>query len=53
MYGRTVDDSLQYLMTAGRLTDARRLRDALKLDRPEGWLALYLVGWRAHGSCRR
>ena len=37
MYSRTVDDSLQYLMTVGRLTDARRLRDALKLDRPEGW----------------
>ena len=39
MYSRTVDDSLQYLMTVGRLTDARRLRDALKLDRPEGWLS--------------
>jgi hypothetical protein len=39
MYGRTVDDSLQYLITAGRLTDARRLRDALKLDQREGWLA--------------
>jgi hypothetical protein len=38
MYGRTVDDSLQYLMTVGRLTDARRLRDALKLDRPGEWL---------------
>jgi hypothetical protein len=38
LYGRTVDDSLQYLMTVGRLADARRLRDALKLDRPEGWL---------------
>jgi hypothetical protein len=38
MYGRTVDDSLQYLMTVGRLTDARRLRNVLKLDRPEGWL---------------
>jgi hypothetical protein len=38
-YGRTVDDSLQYLITVGRLTDARRLRDALKLDRPEGRLA--------------
>ncbi len=37
MYSRTIDDSLQYLMTAGRLTDARRLRDALKLDRPDGW----------------
>ena len=38
MYGRTIDDSLQYLMTVGRLIDARRLRDALQLDRPEGWL---------------
>jgi len=38
MYGRTVDDSLQYLITVGRLADARRLRDALKLDRKEGWL---------------
>jgi hypothetical protein len=41
MFDRTVDDSLQYLMTEGRLTEARRMRDALKLDQPEGRLQPY------------
>jgi len=41
MFDRTVDDSLQYLMTEGRLREARRLRDGLKLDRPEGRLRPY------------
>jgi hypothetical protein len=36
LFDRTVDDSLQYLMTEGRLAEARRLRDALKLDEPDG-----------------
>ena len=53
MYGRTVDDSLQYLITAGRLADARRLRDTLKLDRPEGWPTYTIVRGRAHSSGRR
>jgi hypothetical protein len=41
LFDRTVDDSLQYLITAGRLSEARRLRDALKLDQPEGLLHPY------------
>jgi hypothetical protein len=41
-FDRTVDDSLQYLITEGRLADARGLRDALKLDRPEGLLRPYI-----------
>jgi hypothetical protein len=41
LFDRTVDDSLQYLVTEGRLNEARRLRDALKLDQPEGRLQPY------------
>ena len=40
MFGRMVDDSLQYLISVGRLAEARRLRDALKLDQPEGRTSL-------------
>jgi hypothetical protein len=35
-YGHAIDDSLKYLITEGRLAEARQMRDALKLDRPEG-----------------
>jgi hypothetical protein len=35
-FGRAVDDGLQYLITEGRLAEARQIRDALKLDEPEG-----------------
>jgi hypothetical protein len=40
-FDRTVDDSLEYLITEGRLIEARRLRDTLELDRPEGQLHPY------------
>lgn len=35
-YGHAVDDSLKYLITEGRLAEARQMRDALEFDRPEG-----------------
>jgi hypothetical protein len=35
-FGRAIDDGLQYLITAGRLAEARQMRDTLKLDQPEG-----------------
>lgn len=41
LFDRTVDDSLKYLITEGRLAEARRLRDALALDTPEGQLKPY------------
>ena len=40
-FDRTVDDSLQYLIITARLPEARNLRDALRLDRPEGQLSPY------------
>ena len=35
-YGHAIDDSLKYLITEGRLAEARQMRDVLELDRPEG-----------------
>ncbi|MGB6759555.1 MAG: hypothetical protein WBE82_16915 [Xanthobacteraceae bacterium] len=34
-YGHAIDDSLKYLITEGRLAEARQMRDALEVDRPE------------------
>jgi hypothetical protein len=36
VYGHAIDDGLKYLITEGRLAEARQMRDALELDRPEG-----------------
>ena len=36
VYGRAIDDSLKYLITEGRLAEARQMRDTLELDLPEG-----------------
>jgi hypothetical protein len=40
-FERTVDDGLRYLIAQGRLSEARRMRDALKLDQPDGQLYPY------------